>query len=192
MPGQQIILRLLNNGPHQIQPLGDPPSLSDLLSRPLTGPPIKSPTLINHIVHSPHRLLNRRSDIRPVAIDKIHIIHIQPLQRRLGAFDDVLSGEALVVGAGPTPEDLGGNDDVGALPSELADGLAHDLLGAAVGVDLGVVEEVDAVVSAGLEERLGLLDVELVAEADPCSVRELAHPEPRAAQILVLHIVRRH
>ncbi|KAM1041247.1 hypothetical protein ACFX13_031191 [Malus domestica] len=79
--------------------------------------------------------------------------------------------------SGAAPEDLGEEDDVEALPAELADGLAHDLLGAARGVDHGVVEEVDAMVAEGLEEGLGLLDVELVAEADPGAVGELAHFE---------------
>ena len=167
MPGQQIVLGLFDNRPHQIQPLRDAPRLRDLLRRPLARPPIKRPPLIDHIIHRPHRLFDRRRRIGPVTIDHIHILHLQSLERGLGAFDDVLSGEALVVGSGAAPEYLGGDDEVGALPSELAEGLAHDLLGAAVGVDLGVVEEVDAVVAAALEEGLGLLDVELVAKAHP-------------------------
>ncbi|KAM2960836.1 hypothetical protein FF1_030484 [Malus domestica] len=65
-------------------------------------------------------------------------------------------------GLGPPQKILGGEDDVGALPAELADGLAHDLLGATRGVDHGVVEEVDAMV---------------VAKADPGAVGELAHFE---------------
>ncbi|ONK79520.1 uncharacterized protein A4U43_C01F7190 [Asparagus officinalis] len=116
-----------------------------------------------------------------MAIQHVHVIHVQPLQRRLGPLDDVLPGQALVVWAGPTPEDLGGDDKIGPFPAQLADRLAHDLLGAAVGVDLGVVEEVDAVVSAELEEGFGLLDVELVAEADPGSVGELGDFEAGSA-----------
>lgn len=104
----------------------------------------------------------------------------------------MLPRQALVVGARPAPEDLGGYHDVGSLPTQLADGLAHDLLGPAVGVDLGVVEEVDAVFAAGLEESLGFFDVELVAEADPRAVGELAHFEAGSAEVVVLHfLVRR-
>lgn len=124
----------------------------------------------------------------PVAINHIDVVHVEPLERGLSALDYVLPGQALVVGTGATPEDLGGDDDVGSLPAELADSLAHDLLGAAVGVDLGVVEEVDAVVAAALEERLGLLHVELVPEAHPRPVGELAHLQPRPSQVLVLHL----
>lgn len=82
----------------------------------------------------------------------------------------MLPGESLIVGTLTAPEDLSGNDDVRAFPAEFTDGLSHDLLGTAVGVDFGVVEEVDAVVTATLEEGLGFFDVELVAEAYPCSV----------------------
>lgn len=99
----------------------------------------------------------------------------------------MLSRQALVVGSGAAPEELGGDDDVGSLPAELADGLAHDLFGSAVGVDLGVVEEVDTVVAAALEEELGFFDVELVAEADPGSVGELRDFQARSAEVLVLH-----
>lgn len=86
-------------------------------------------------------------------------------------FDDVLSGETLVVGARSTPEDLGGDDEVGSSPSELANGLAHDLLGATIGVHLGVVEEIDAVVATALEKSLRLLHIQLVSEAHPSAVR---------------------
>lgn len=187
MPGEEIILGLLNNGPNEIEPLSNAPRLRDLLRRPLTRPPIIGPALINDVIHSPDGLLDGSGDVGAVAVDEIDVIHVQSLQTSLGALDDVLAGEALVVGAGAAPEDLGGDDDVGALPAELLDGLAHDLLGAAIGVDLGVVEEVDAVVAAALEDGFGLLDVKLVAEGHPRSVRELGHLQPRSPQVLVLH-----
>lgn len=175
MPGQEIILRLLHNGTNQVQPLSDSPSLGDLLGRPLAGAPIKSPALIDDIIHGPNGLLDGRGGVRAVAIENVEVVHVEPLERGLGALDEVLAGEALVVGAGPTPEDLGGDDDVGALPAQLPYGLAHDLLRPPAGVHLRVVEEVDAVITAALEERLRLLHVQLVAEAHPRPVRQLAH-----------------
>lgn len=46
--------------------------------------------------------------------------------------------------------------------------------------------------AAGLEESLGFFDVELVAEADPRAVGELAHFEAGSAEVVVLHfLVRR-
>lgn len=82
----------------------------------------------------------------------------------------MLPRKSLVVGTLTAPEDLSRNDDVRAFPAEFTDGLSHDLFGSAIGVDFGVVEEVDAVITATLEERLGFFDVELVSEAYPCSV----------------------
>ncbi|GMN71994.1 hypothetical protein TIFTF001_053490, partial [Ficus carica] len=112
-------------------------------------------------------LLDGRGGVGSVAVNDIDILHVEVLERGLGALDAVFPREALVVWAGAAPENLGGDDDVGAAPAELADSLAHDLLGAAVGVDLGIVEEVDAVVAAALEEGLRLLLVQLIPEAHP-------------------------
>ena len=187
MPGQEVILGLLDNRTDQIKPLSNTPGLGDLLGGPLAGPPVEGHAVFNEEVHGPNGLLDGRRRVGSVAVDDINIVHVEPLERGLGPFDDVLAGEALVVGPLASPEDLGGNDDVGALPPELPDGLAHDLLGAAVGVDLGVVEEVDAVVAAALEEGLGFLHVKLVAEAHPRTVGELAHLQARTAEVLVLH-----
>lgn len=187
MPGQEIILRLLDDGPHEIQPLGDAPRLRNLLRRPLARPPIIRPALVDHVVHCPHRLLDRGGDVGTVAVEHIDVIHVQSLQRVLCPFNYVLPREAFVVRARPAPEDLGGDDDVGSLPPKLLDRLAHDLLGAAIGVDLGIIEEVDAMVAAALEDGFGLLDVELVAEGDPGAVGELRNLEARSAQVLVLH-----
>lgn len=167
VPRQQIVLRLLDDRADEIQAVGNPPRLRDLLSAPLAGPPVERPPLIDHVVHGPHRLLDRRRRVRPVAVDDVDVVHVQPLEGGFGPLDNVLAGETLVVGPWAAPEDLGGDDEVGALPAELADGLAHDLLGPSVGVHLGVVEEVDAAVAAALEEGLGLFDVQLVAEAHP-------------------------
>lgn len=124
-----------------------------------------------------------------MTINNVDVIHVEAFQGSLGALDDVFSGEAFIVGSLAAPKDLGRNDDVGSLPPELANGLPHDLFGAAVGVDLGIVEEVDAVVAAALQERLRLLHVQLVSEADPRSIRELAHSQPRSPQLLVLHFL---
>ena len=186
MAREEIVLWLLDDRSDEVE--SDPLRLSDLLRRPLRRSPVEGPSLIDDPVHGSHRLLDGRGRVGAVAVDDVDVVHVEALERALEALDDVLAGEALVVGPLAAPEELGGDDDVGAAPSEVADGLAHDLLGAAVGVDLGVVEEVDAGVAAGLQQRLGLLDVELVAEGDPGPVRELADAQPRAAQVLVLHL----
>lgn len=188
MSREEVVLRLFGDGSDEVKTLGGGPRLGDLLRRPLAGTPIEGPPLIDHKVHRPHRLLDGCGRVRAMAIQDIDVLHIQALERSFGAFDDVLPGEAPVVGAWAAPEELGGDDEVGALPTELTEGLAHDLLSAAIGVDLSVVEEVDAMVAAALEEGLGLLHVQLVAEAHPRTVGELAHLETRPAEVVVLHL----
>lgn len=56
----------------------------------------------------------------------------------------MLTRQAFVVRARTTPEDLGRHNDIRSLPSQLLDGLIYNLLDTAVGVDFGVVEEVEA------------------------------------------------
>ncbi|KAE7996141.1 hypothetical protein FH972_000889 [Carpinus fangiana] len=46
-------------------------------------------------------------------------------------------------------------------------GYAFSVFSMAIGIDLGVVEEVDAMISTALQQRLGLLHVQLVPEAFP-------------------------
>jgi hypothetical protein len=185
---EEIVLWLLDDWSDEVEAVGDPPRLGDLLRGPLGGPPVEGPSLVDDPVHGAHGLLHGRGGVGAVAVDDVDVVGFEALERGLEPLDDVLAREALVVGALAAPEELGGEDDVGAAPAEVADGLAHDLLGAAVGVDLGVVEEVDAGVAARLQQRLGVLDVELVAEGDPGAVGELAHAEARAAQVPVLHL----
>ena len=59
------------------------------------------------------------------------------------------------------PEQLGRQHVAVARPAQLGDGLAHDALGLAAGVGLGVVEEVDA----RLAGRVEAVDRQLVLSA---------------------------
>ena len=65
------------------------------------------------------------------------------------------------------PEQLGGEDVTAARPPEGPDRLAHDLLGLAAGVGLGIVEEVDPGVVGGGQAVLGEVAGELRSERDP-------------------------
>ena len=69
-----------------------------------------------------------------------------------------------------SPEELGGDHVLVSLPAQLAEGFAHDALGLAAGVRLGVVEEVDARLFGGVQTLGGLLarlDLVGVGEGDP-------------------------
>jgi hypothetical protein len=76
------------------------------------------------------------------------------LQRAVDGLHQVLAVERVlavdgVAGAVQAPEELGRDDVVQARPAQLLERLAHHLFAAAAGVDLGVVEEVDAGVIGG-------------------------------------------
>ena len=73
VPGEHIVLWLLNNWPHQVQPLCNAPSLSDLLCWPFASPPVKCPTFVNHVIHCPHCLFNWRERVRAVTVNHIEI-----------------------------------------------------------------------------------------------------------------------
>eukprot|EP00268_Persea_americana_P015220 TRINITY_DN16945_c1_g1_i1.p2 TRINITY_DN16945_c1_g1~~TRINITY_DN16945_c1_g1_i1.p2 ORF type:complete len:223 (-),score=21.59 TRINITY_DN16945_c1_g1_i1:164-832(-) len=184
---EKIVLGLLDDRTNKIEPLRDRPCLGDLLGGPLAGTPIQGPPMIDHIVHGSHCLLNWGSSIGAMAVEDVDIVHVQSRERGLGALYDVLPRETLVVGSSSAPEDLSGDDDVRPLPPKLADRLPHDLLRSAIEEDLGVVEEVHAVVAAALEERSRLLEAHLVAEAHPSAVGEEAYLEARSTQVFVLH-----
>ena len=188
VPREEVVLGLLDDRADEVEAGGDGTGLSDLLGGPLGSAPVECPALVDDMVHGADGLLDGGGGVRAVAQDDVDVVHVEAAEGGAGALDEVLPGEALVVGAGAAPEDLGGHDDVGPAPTELADGLAHDLLRSAVGVDLGVVEEVHAVIAAALQQDLRLLDIDLVPERDPRPVRELAHLQPRSPQVLVLHL----
>jgi len=95
------------------------------------------------------------------------VVEAKTLKRGVGALDNVLARETarvLRLLAAGTEEDLGGDDNVAAVPAELLDHAAHLELRVAVRVHLGVVEHVDAEVEGSLHE---LLDgVALLGAAD--------------------------
>ncbi|CAH1440847.1 unnamed protein product [Lactuca virosa] len=73
-------------------PIRNSPSLCNLLRRPLTSSPIKRPTFIDHMIHSPNCFLNRRLQIRSMTINHIDILHIQSFQRSFSPLDDMFPG----------------------------------------------------------------------------------------------------
>jgi len=105
----------------------------------------------------------------------------------LDPFDDVFARKALVIRTLTAPEEFCGDDDVGPLPSELLDGCTHNLLSPAVGVHLGIVKKVDTSFSTSMEEKLGVLDIQLVAEAHPCAIAQSTHLQSSSPQMTVLH-----
>jgi hypothetical protein len=91
-----------------------------------------------------------------VGKDDIDVRVLQTGQGALETLDDVLLGQAPGVGLLPlcAEEDLCRQDVLVTWPGELLEGLAHLELALSGRVDLGSVEEVDAVVPGGLHAVL--------------------------------------
>jgi hypothetical protein len=104
-----------------------------------------------------------------MAVDEVDVIELQALERAVDRVHQVLAVErALLVRAvGDAPEELGRDDVAQARPGELLQRLAHDLLALAAGVDLGVVEEIDAAVPRRGHAVARRAPVELVAVRHP-------------------------
>lgn len=170
---QHVVLRLLDDGANEPQPVRDPPRSHDFGGAPLRRAPVKGLVGLDEVVEGPHRLLHGGVAVGAVGVDDVDVVEAEALERVVHALDDVLPGEALVVDGvvaecGAPVElvaissvsrcrrfwrlekkraaYLGRDDQVVPLPSKLLDRLAHDDLGLALGVHLGRVEEVDAAV----------------------------------------------
>ena len=119
--------------------------------------------------HRPHRLLDRRRRVGAVAVEEVDEVEPDALERPVDRLHEVLAVErvAHVHALVDPPEQLGRDHVAVSLPAELGDRLAHDPLGLAAGVRLGVVEEVDAGVAGGRRQSHGEARVELVGRTSP-------------------------
>ena len=84
-------------------------------------------------------------------------------------------------------EELGGDDEVLAGPPKAPEGRPHDPLRLALGVHLGVVEEVDAAIERRGHAVGGEPLVQLLAERHPRSESQRADLETTRAEASILH-----
>ena len=140
-------------------------------------------------MHGPHGLLDRRVGVGAMAVDEIDVVELQARKRSVDGLHQILAVEGvLFVGAiGEPPEELGRNDVRCTTPAELLEHVAHDVLGLSLGVDLGVIEEVDARIIGGSHAFARGIVTELRAVADPRAEGELAQLQARRAQPAVIH-----
>ena len=104
-----------------------------------------------------------------MAVQKVHKVEAEPLERSFGTLEKVLTVEGVlhvgdIVG---TPEELGRHNVAVAGPAESGDRFAHDLLRLAGGINLGVVEEIDPPVVCGTQALDGRVVPHLGAEGHP-------------------------
>ena len=96
---------------------------------------------------APDHLFHGRARIRAVCKHNVHVLQLQALERGHHPLQQVLPGETTLVLTGSSPEELGGNHIVSAVPANLLQRVSHDRLSLTglEAVRLSVVEEVDPV-----------------------------------------------
>jgi hypothetical protein len=150
---EQVVLRLLDHRAVPAVAVGHP-RRRGLVGAPLAGAPVQGLALHDQVVHRAHGLVDRRLRVGAVAVDQVDVLEAEALQRAVHGLHEVLAVQRVlavdrVALAVQAPEVLRRDDVVQARPAELLQGRAHELLAAPAGVDLGVVEEIDA----GVEGR---------------------------------------
>ena len=96
--------------------------------------------------------------MHPVQVD---VVRLQPAQRLLARAENALAIRPAPVGvaAEHVPHELGRKHEPIALGGVLADVVADDLFGVALGVDVGSIEEVPAALDVGVHDFLRVRDV---------------------------------
>ena len=154
----QGIIGLQAFEPGQAQPLRDAEGLGDLPRRPVRNPGVADVPVLHQRVERQHRLLDRRRAIKAVDLIEIDVVQLQTLQARLARLDQMHSRGAGRVGPCPhRAEPLGRDHHVLPRHLEIAQRLAGHLLGNALGIDVGGVEEIDPGVERPADETLGVL-----------------------------------
>ncbi len=187
---QQVVLRLLHRRPLQAQRPRQLRGLANAVGRPLRGPPVQHLALPHQRVHRAHGLLHRRVGVGTMAVVQVQIVHPQPLQRGMAGVGDVLARQPALGRArrGDRAEiDLAGHTIAIARQPQIGDHVAHHLLGAAVRVDLGVVEEVDPVVPGSGDQVARFVAADLSADVDPGPERQRRQLQAGGAKATVLH-----
>src|SRR4029077_20148950 len=192
------VIRLQALEARQAEPLGNDERLRDLPGRPVRNADVAHMAVLHHGVERTHRFLERRRWIEAVDLVQVDVIELQALQARLQSGDDVAARRAAHIRArAGRVEDLGRDDDVLARYLQVAERLAGDLFGAAVGVDVGGVDEVDAGIERAADDALRFLLLKLadlrlyaavVAAAEGHGAEaELGDEQAGAAEGLVFH-----
>lgn len=170
-----IVLRLFGNRSNKIVFIGDQDGLGDLRSRPLACTPvIRHVEIPNDLGKAFHDFSHGRADIWTVCQDNVDVRLLEALQTRFEAFDDMFAAEAARVGLLSTcaEEDLCAQDIFVAWPSKFLERLAHLELGLPIGINLGRVEEVDALIPGCLQAFLDYVTLDGPSVGKPPAQRQ--------------------
>ena len=150
---EQVVLRLLHHRLVQVVPLGDVPGRGDLRPRSIPTCPSRAPCPPRSCRASrarfPRSAFRGRGGGR---YDEVDVVELQSRQRAVDRLHQVLAVErVLLVGAVVEPPVELGRHDVGrAAPAESASATSPMIVSRlALGVNLGVVEEIHAGIARG-------------------------------------------
>ena len=97
-----------------------------------------------------HGLLDRRAVVEAVDDVEVEIVGAEAAERAFDLAQDRLAGKAAFIEV-----DLACKHDILALDTEVLEGLSDELLARAMGIDIGGIEEVDALAERLLDDGLG-------------------------------------
>ncbi len=164
MPLEQVVHRLFDDRLVQPVALGNLDGLDDLARLPLRRTPVQRLAPLDDVVHGADSFLERRVGIRAMAIEQIHIVETETLERTVDRFDQVFAIERIVLirTVVQPPVQLRRDKVAAAPPAEPPERLAHELFGLAISIDFGVIEEIDAGVVGNRHHLDRGIDVGLV------------------------------
>jgi hypothetical protein len=173
--------------------LGDGERLHQVPAGEIGAADITDLAAANEIVEGADGLLDRRLRIEAVQLEEIDIVGAEPAQAALDRTQQMVTRGADIVRPLAGAEGRLGRDDDAVAAA--GDGLAQDLLGQAVGVDVGAVEHGEAGLEADIDQAGGLPHVafapgaeELVAATERTRAEaQCRHLESRSAQQSVFH-----
>ena len=186
---KQVVHRLLDHRLVQVVAFAGVNGGDDALGFPFGGAPVERLAALDDVVHGPGDFLDRRVGIVAVAVEQVHVVELQALETAIHAFDEVLAAQRVlfqrrVVKA---PEQLRRDQVRAAPPAQFLQRRAHDAFGFPAGVDLRVVEKVDAGLEGCTHHFDGIGHRGLVLECHPAAERQRGNAKAGVAEFAVLH-----
>jgi hypothetical protein len=182
---EEVVGRLFADETGEAAPVGYPVALHQLPGGEGRRADVPDLALADEVIEGVQRLLDGGLLLGPVDLVEVNVVRLQAPQTGLHLLEDVLPVVAPVVRPVPHAAVHLGRQDHPLAPAA-GEGLAHrHLRCAAVGVDVGGVEEIDARVQGGVHDADGLV----LRGASPehhAAQTEGRHAHPCAAQQPVL------
>ena len=181
------VRRLLGDEALQAPVARGPLRLDDLAGREGGGADVADLALVDEVAERRQRLLDVGARVGAVDLVEVDPVGAQPPQRVLDRADDPAARVALPVGVlAHRVVELRGEDDVVAPAA--GERLADDLLGLALPVDVGGVDEVDPGVQRRVDDPDRLVVVGVAPRAEHHRAEaELADRHAGATQLAMLH-----